>query len=164
MSGLSGSAKRVLLVEDNVDDERLALRAFQFCKLPVEVDVAHDGIEVLKVLGLADSDGHPQEAQTKQIPDLVLCDLKLPLVKGDEVLAQVRSEPSLADLPFVMFSSSDEKEDVERCMALGATAYCVKPIDYRLFIDCIEDVVRNYLPDFASGPEPSCLAASATTG
>jgi CheY-like chemotaxis protein len=157
MSSTVHNPRKVLMIEDNVDDEHLALRAFSHCEVPVEVNIVHDGLEVLRLLGLSGVN----EPFLNDLPDLVLCDLKLPVVKGDEVLERVRKEPRLDQVPFVMFSSSDETSDVERCMSLGATAYCVKPIDYRQFITCIQEVLQTYLPGYADASEPSCLVASA---
>lgn len=134
----------VLLVEDSPDDERLAVRTLRRLLPPVGVAVARDGQEALDALGL---DG--QEAPSV-VPDLVLCDLKMPKLSGDEVLRRVRADARLGDVPFVVFTSSDEPTDVARCQALGATEYAVKPVDYEAYGERVAQIVGRHLPAYAS--------------
>ena len=122
MSSETYEPATVLLIEDTLDDERLALRALQRLDPPLLVKVARDGQAALRALGL--------DGTTRRRPDLVLCDLKLPKVNGDEVLRLARAEESLQGVPFVMFSSSDEPTDVARCTEYGASEYATKPVDF----------------------------------
>ncbi|CAN5440376.1 hypothetical protein BH11ARM2_BH11ARM2_23290 [soil metagenome] len=128
----------ILLVEDTPDDEELALRALRRLRASLVVKVARDGLAALHALGL---DG----AQGKRRPDIVLCDLKLPKVGGDEVLRQTRAKADLRGIPFVVFSSSDEPSDVARCDALGASEYAVKPIDYEEYSERVGQIVERHL-------------------
>jgi CheY-like chemotaxis protein len=134
----------VLLVEDSPDDERLSLRALRGLLPFSGIAVAHDGQEALDALGLGN--GTEEGLQ----PALVLCDMKMPRLNGDEVLRRVRSEASLRGLPFVVFSSSDEPDDVSRCEALGATEYVVKPIEVEAYGTCVAGIVGRHLQAYVS--------------
>lgn len=143
----------VLLIEDNPDDERLALRALRTCGLSLVVRVAHDGEQALKALGLDGSSEGGEDA----VPNLVISDLKMPKLNGDEVLRRARADARLRDVPYVLFSSSDEAEDVRRCLDGGATAYCAKPVDFREYVDCAAMIARRYLSESDRGRDLFCM-------
>lgn len=75
-------------------------------------------------------------------PDLILLDLHLPDILGDQVLAQLKSNPSTADIPVVMLSAVAVKSEVQRLLAAGATAYLTKPLDVALFLDTLENILQ----------------------
>lgn len=137
MESLLGAAT-ILLVEDNADDERIALRALRRHAPAVRVKVARDGEEALKRLGLDGGEGIGGF-------NLVLCDLKLPKLRGDEVLRHVRAANGLRDVPFVVFSSADLPGEGEECVALGASEYVVKPIDFDEYGQRLKRIVERYL-------------------
>ena len=83
---------------------------------------------------------------------MVLCDLKLPKIAGDEVLRRTRADARLRDLPFVVFTSSDEPTDVARCAAYGASEFAVKPVDFAEYGERVADIVARHLPQAAIRP------------
>ena len=107
---------KVLLVEDNVDDVELTLDALGELGV-VQVEVACDGVEALDRL------------QRGPVPDLLLLDLRLPLVDGLEVLARLRSQQDLKAIKVVVLTSSESPRDMAVCKSLGVTAYLSKPLD-----------------------------------
>ncbi|AAR33439.1 response regulator [Geobacter sulfurreducens] len=111
--------KTILLVEDNPDDEFLALRALRRHGLQ-DVVVARDGEQAV---------GQLFEAAPPLDPWLVLLDLKLPKMNGLEVLRTIRSEERTRHTPVIVISSSQEETDVVKCRELGVLAYLTKPID-----------------------------------
>ncbi|RYG44146.1 response regulator [bacterium] len=113
---------RVLLVEDNADDERLTLRALRRVNPQMNVDVARDGQEAL---GKITSD--PEKYS------VVLLDLKLPKLNGIEVLEAVRANPATARQIVVVLTSSDEPSDVKACYQKFANSYVRKPVDFEEF-------------------------------
>lgn len=132
-------SSRVLLVEDNPDDEALTLRALKKCGVPLQVDVARDGAEAVQLLGL-----DPLQTAVPP-PDLVLLDIKLPKLSGLEVLRAIRNSSHVADLTVVMLTSSDEPGDVHEAERLSTSCYVRKPIDYDEFMTVIRRVVTKFL-------------------
>jgi two-component system, response regulator len=124
-----------MLVEDNLDDERLVVRAFRKAGID-EFVVARTGEEALNVL----------EAQAKHAyPSLVLLDLKLPKVNGLEVLRSMRQNEETKLVPVVVFTSSDEEGDILQCYELGANSYIRKPVDYESFMEAVQAVISYWL-------------------
>ncbi len=126
---------RILLVEDNPDDEHLTLRTLR--KLPgrIEISVARDGQEVLDML-LSDE---------VVLPDLILLDLKLPKVNGLEVLDRLRKNPRTAHLLVVVLTSSDEPSDVRTSYQRHANSYIRKPVAYEEFGEVVNGLGLYWL-------------------
>lgn len=136
------TGKIILLVEDNQDDEELALLAFKKGQVANEVVVARDGVEALDYLfGTGPHAGRAARA----LPQLMLLDLKLPKVDGLEVLRQVRADPRTCRLPVVILTSSQEDEDLIRGYDLKANSYVRKPVDSTQFVDAIRQLQLYWL-------------------
>ncbi len=128
--------KFILLVEDNPDDEALALRALKQNRIDNGVVVVRDGAEALDYLfGKGKYAGRDLNA----MPALILLDLKLPKVDGLEVLKQLRANPLTALLPVAMLTSSHEESDLIAGYKLGLNSYILKPVDF----DQFNEAVRN---------------------
>ena len=132
----------ILLVEDNPDDELLALRALKKSNVPNEVVVAHDGVEALDYLF---ANGPYEGRDTSSMPQLVLLDLKLPRVDGLEVLKRLRSDERTRLLPVVILTSSKERRDMLEGYGLGANSYIRKPVNFEQFMNVIEQLKRYWL-------------------
>jgi len=111
----------VLYAEDDENDVFLLERAFQKANLP-SLKVVHDGQQAVDNLSASASD--PVKCP---VPSLVILDINLPLLSGLEVLAWMRKQPAVADLPVVVFTSSSQEKDIELAYRLNATAYVTKP-------------------------------------
>ena len=135
------SEKTILLIEDNPDDEELALLAFQQSRIANKVVVCRDGQEALDYI--FDSDEKTQK--TLNLPQLILLDLKLPKVSGLEVLRRIRGDERTALLPVVMLTSSREEEDIVKSYKLGASSYIRKPVDFARFVEAIQQVQMYWL-------------------
>lgn len=139
----------ILLVEDNPDDEALALRALKRQSVSTEVAVARDGAEALDFLFAT---GAWASRDASVLPAVVLLDLKLPKVDGLEVLRRVRADQRTRFLPVVIMSSSDEAKDVVESYRLGANSYIRKPVDFALFSDAVRQLGAYWLLLNASPP------------
>ena len=126
----------ILLVEDNVNDADLAMRALNANESPEEIVHASNGEEALDCLRRQGA----YQARDKSRPLLVLLDLKMPKVDGFEVLQQVKETAELKTIPVVVFSSSCEQSDLVRCYQLGANAYVVKPVQFQEFVNVLRGV------------------------
>lgn len=134
--------KYVLLVEDNEDDVALTQIAFRRSQVPNKLMVVTDGHEALDFLfGKGDYAGR----DTSQSPAVILLDLKLPCVSGQEVLRQIRMDEKINRLPVVVLSSTTNMEEIKDCEKLGINGYYRKPGDFEEFKKIIEDIRDSFL-------------------
>ncbi len=134
--------KIILLVEDNPDDEELAMLALKKGKVANEVVVARDGVEALEYLF---GTGAYAGRDVSELPQLVLLDLKLPKIDGLEVLRKVRSDPRTRCLPIVVLTSSKEEDDIIQGYDVGANSYVRKPVDYNQFVEAVHQLQLYWL-------------------
>jgi CheY-like chemotaxis protein len=151
--------KYILVVDDNDNDIQLTLMAIEHRVQCQQVAVAHDGAEALDYLYCRGG----FQARRAPNPDLILLDIKMPLVDGLEVLRQVKDDQRLKTIPVVMLSSSREESDIVKSYRLGANAYVVKPVEFGEFMEAIRSTVsfwtdRNERPSDrgVQGERPSC--------
>jgi two-component system response regulator len=135
-------AKTILLVEDNPDDELLALRALRKNGIQEGITVVRDGAEALDFLFAR---GSYADRTTDQLPSVVLLDLNLPKLNGLEVLKQLRAHEETKYLPVVILTTSTEERDMVQGYHFGANSFICKPIDYDQFIQAIEQLGRYWL-------------------
>ena len=119
----------ILLVEDNHNDELLALHAFKKHNLANKVHVVRDGAEALEYIFCTGA----YAERPFENPRLILLDKKLPLVDGMDVLRQIRADPRTRKVPVVMLTSSSEERDVIESYELGVNSYIVKPVNFEQF-------------------------------
>lgn len=130
-------ARPILLVEDNEDDVLLTQRAFRKAGITNELVVARDGVEALEAL----SDGRFE----KNLPALVLLDLKLPKIDGMEILRRLREDNRTRIARIVVLTSSREEKDIQRCAELGANSFIRKPVDFDEFLKAVQTISSYWL-------------------
>ncbi|MBD2185994.1 response regulator [Planktothrix sp. FACHB-1355] len=134
--------KKILLVEDNPDDEELTLLAFEESNLLGEVMVVRDGAEALDyLLGM----GAYANRDVSFKPAVVLLDLKLPKMDGLEVLRRLRTDERTKFIPVVILTTSIEQEDIIKSYDLGCNSYIRKPVDYLQFIEAVRHMGLYWL-------------------
>ena len=146
------NAKTILLVEDNPSDIDLTKRAMGKAHIMNELVVAEDGEEALDYLF---GSGPFAGRDPRQLPAVVLLDLKLPGIDGLEVLKRIRETPQTRRQPVVILTSSQEEQDVAASYDLGVNSYIRKPVDFCQFAEAIQHLglywlVLNELPPAAS--------------
>jgi CheY-like chemotaxis protein len=124
----------ILLVEDNAQDEMLALRALRKANVANRVDVVRDGQQALDYLfrsgEYADRDG-------PELPTVVLLDIGLPRLTGLEVLQRLRADERTKLLPVVVLTSSDEDADRLASYENGANSFVRKPLAFAEFAETV---------------------------
>jgi CheY-like chemotaxis protein len=138
----SNNTKSILLVEDNPDDEALAIRALKRHHISNEIVVARDGVEALDYLF---GRGIHAGRDTTSKPTVVLLDLKLPRVDGLEVLRQLRADDRTRLLPVVVLTTSSEEQDMLSSYSLGCNSYIRKPVDFVQFSEAIRQLGMYWL-------------------
>jgi len=124
--------KVILLVEDNPDDQELALLAFKEANITSKIIACSDGEEALDYLF---GTGAYADRDTRIMPEVMLLDLKLPKVDGFEVLKRVREDPRTKLLPVVVLTTSSEQKDLIESYQLGTNSYIRKPVNFGKFIE-----------------------------
>jgi two-component system response regulator len=135
-------SKPILLVEDNADDEVLALRAFSKSNISNPIVVARDGAEALDYLF---AQGQYADRDSRDLPAVVLLDLKLPKIDGLEVLRQIRGNEQTRMMPVVILTSSRHDEDLVSSYNLGANSYVRKPVDFNEFVAAVGQLGMYWL-------------------
>jgi two-component system, response regulator len=126
---------KVLLVEDNPNDEELTVDALARNGLLNAVIVARDGAEALDYLF---GRGAYEGRDVSDLPILVLLDLNLPKLSGMDVLRAIRADERTHLLPVVILTSSGEDVDLVDGSENGANSYVVKPVGYAEFTGAVK--------------------------
>ena len=132
----------ILLVEDNRMDVELTLDAFREAHLRNTIHVAWNGQEALDYLFGREKYGDRKEYP---LPDLILLDLKMPVIDGQEVLRQVKGSAFLKRIPVVVLTSSKEEGDLALSYDNGANSYLIKPVSFDEFLSVVCEVANYWL-------------------
>lgn len=129
----------ILLVEDNLGDVRFTQEVIKDSKLRNHLNVITDGREALAYL--------KREGQYSNVnlPDIILLDLNLPFKNGKEILAEIKEDPELRDIPVAVLTHSEIEADILKAQELHASCYLVKPIDIEQFIMIVRSIDKFYL-------------------
>ena len=125
----------ILLVEDSPEDFETTERAFRKSGLRNPIYRCSDGEEALDFLFRRGEFADPEKAPR---PGVILLDLNLPGTDGREVLAEIKADPRLKQIPVVVLTTSDDDRDVDACYRAGASSYIQKPVDLDGFMRAIE--------------------------
>lgn len=127
----------ILLVEDNLNDAELAIRALKKNNLVNRLIHLKDGSEALDFIF---AEGAYAGRNTDNLPKVVLLDLKMPKVNGIEVLQRLKSDSRTKKIPVVILTSSNEDPDIKVCYELGANSYVVKPVQFDGFAKAVNEL------------------------
>lgn len=136
------AGKYILLVEDNSNDEMLTLHALKSNHIANRVVVVRDGAEALDYLFAA---GAYSGRDLKDLPTVMLLDLKLPKMDGIEVLKRLRASEPTKLLPVVILTSSREEQDIMQSYQLGANSFVRKPVNFEQFTEAVRQLGLYWL-------------------
>jgi two-component system, response regulator len=140
----------IMLVEDNPDDVELTLRAFRKNNIANNTVVLRDGVEAMDYLFCR---GEYADRNAKELPRLILLDLKLPKMNGLQVLEKIRSSETTRLLPVVILTSSKEEAVLVASYSNGANSYVRKPVDFNQFVEAVRGIGLYWLLINESPPE-----------
>lgn len=145
----------ILLVEDNMSDAELTIRALKKNNLANRLIHLKNGAEALDFIFAT---GEYAGRNPHLAPKVILLDLKMPKVNGMEVLAKIRADERTKTIPVVVLTSSNEDPDIEKCYALGVNSYIVKPVEFENFFKVVSDLgfywlLMNQVPHQSSSTE-----------
>ena len=136
------NSKNILLVEDNPSDVKLTKRALEQNQITNELIIAEDGAEALDYLFAT---GRYADRDVRDLPAVVLLDLKLPKIEGLEVLQRIRANEFTRLMPVVILTSSDQEVDMIASYNLGANSYIRKPVDFKQFTEAVRTLGMYWL-------------------
>ena len=138
----------ILLIEDDADEIHLMKRALAKAGLVNPLHVITHGSEVIPYF-----EGKAEYADRSRypLPGLVFLDLKLPGISGLYLLAWIKGNPDLRHIPVVLFTSSDNPEDLRRAYQFGVNSYLIKPMAFDEFVEMIR-VTGTYWISLNSTP------------
>jgi two-component system response regulator len=127
----------VLLVEDNMSDAELTIRALKKNNLANKLVHLKDGAEALDFIF---AQGNYSDRNIENNPKVILLDLKMPKVNGIEVLEKLKADERTKKIPVVILTSSKEDPDIQECYRLGVNSYVVKPVDFEAFVKAVSEL------------------------
>jgi two-component system response regulator len=134
--------KKILLIEDNISDVELTLRALEKAQITNEVVICEDGLAALDYLF---GRGNHAERDIRDVPALILLDLKLPKIEGLDVLRQIKADKASRRIPIVILTSSSEERDIAECYDIGINSFIRKPVDFNHFVDVVSLLGQYWL-------------------
>jgi len=134
-----GEPVEILLVEDNPGDVRLTQEVLRDGRVRNNMSVVKDGVDAISFLHqTGEYVGAPR-------PDIILLDLNLPKKDGREVLAEIKADPDLKNIPVVVLTTSSAEQDIFRSYDLHANCYITKPVDLDQFIRVMKSIEDFWL-------------------
>jgi len=140
----------VLLVEDNPEDRAAAVRAFGRAGVSNPVVQCEEGGDALDFLFRR---GNYAALAVPPRPVVILLDLNLPGTDGFEVLEEIKNTPELREIPVVVFTTSTDEKDSDRCRRMGADGYMYKPVDFGRFVRSMKILKECFLENSESVKE-----------
>jgi CheY-like chemotaxis protein len=134
-----GKPIEILLVEDNVEEAEWTQEALRGSKVRNRVHWVTDGEEAMAFLHRQGTYLHGPR------PDLILLDIFMPRMNGQEVLQAVKEDPRLRRIPVVIMTSTDDEKEIMRAYEHHANCFVTKPIDMDKFMDVVRSIEDFWL-------------------
>ncbi|OGS69587.1 MAG: two-component system response regulator [Flavobacteria bacterium RIFCSPLOWO2_12_FULL_35_11] len=127
----------ILLIEDNMNDAELTIRALKKNNLANKLVHLKDGAEAIDFIF---AEGNYSGRKVENVPKVILLDLKMPKVNGIEVLKKIKADERTKKIPVVILTSSKEDPDIQECYRLGVNSYVVKPVRFEQFVKSVSEL------------------------
>ncbi len=129
----------ILVAEDDADDRFLLETAFAENGFKGKLEFVENGVELLEYLRNLKTDANNDHP----LPGFILLDLNMPKKDGREVLKEIKEDPRFKKIPVIVFTTTKNENEINRCYELGANTYVVKPVGFENLVKTIEDI-RSY--------------------
>lgn len=139
---------QILLADDDKEDQLILTDSFNEIGKADSIQFVDDGELLLEYLKAKDKD---------QLPSLIVLDLNMPRMSGTETLAALKNHEEYKDIPVIIYSTSVNDHEMNKCLETGAVAYITKPVKY-------EDSIKTaqYFYDFSQGRQMPSIENSVT--
>ena len=127
----------ILVAEDDADDRFLLQAAFKENGFDDALHFVENGVQAMDFLL---SLKYPAA-----FPRLILLDLNMPKKDGKEVLTDLQNHPEFAGVPVIIFSTTHNETEMQKCYDLGATSYIIKPDNFEKLLKIIADIHTNWI-------------------
>lgn len=127
----------ILIAEDDADDRFLLQAAFEENNFNDTLQFVENGVELLEHLNACVAE------EGRALPDFILLDLNMPKKDGREVLREIKQVPEFRKIPIVIFSTTNNRQEITRCYELGANSYITKPNSFEQLIHVVR-AIRQY--------------------
>lgn len=127
----------ILIAEDDADDRFLLQAAFEENGFKDSLKFVENGVEVLEFLYKLTSE------EDANLPRFILLDLNMPKKDGREVLKELKQHNQLKKIPIVIFSTTNNEQEMRRCYELGANSYITKPNSFEGLLKTVA-ALRSY--------------------
>ena len=132
----------ILLVEDEPAHAEIVRRSFESIGIANMLQHVSDGEAALDYLYRNNEFSDPA---TSPRPGLILLDLRLPKVDGQQLLKTIKSDPGLNNIPIVVLTTSASEADIAMAYSNNANSYLVKPVDFTQFSDLLETLGKYWM-------------------
>jgi|SRR4051812_40717761 two-component system response regulator len=129
----------ILVADDDTDDQFMLKEAFASLNFDKEIRTVENGEELLDYLTMKGK----YSDTSLPIPKLILLDLNMPKIDGRQCLRLIRTNPQYSKIPIIIFSTSNNPEDISQSYELGANSYIIKPYSYNELVEII-DIIKKY--------------------
>lgn len=131
----------ILIAEDDADDRFLLQAAFQENGFKDRLQFVDNGVELMEFLtSIPQTEG---SISSLSLPKFILLDLNMPKKDGREVLKEIKQHPDLKKIPVVIFSTTNNEQEMRRCYELGANSYITKPNSFEHLLKIVANL-RGY--------------------
>jgi len=127
----------ILHIDDDPNDTALLQAAIRHAALSFSIVNVQDGDEAIEYLN---GNGAYADRLLHPVPSLILLDLKLPRQTGHEILKWIRNHPGFNQMPVIVLSGSELKEDIKQAYVGGANSYLIKPIGFEALVSMVRNI------------------------
>lgn len=144
---------KVMLADDDKDDQHLFKEALDHTKVDTELTTADNGKELMENL-------HDPEIPN---PDIIFLDINMPVKDGKECLEEIKADDDLKEIPCVMYTTSKSADDVDHAYKAGANLYVPKPYSFSMIILVLKNIFTLRWNQIFSRPAKKDFVVSENT-